>query len=116
MSEGLEKLSDEKRKSKQGLCDLEKTKRDLLCAYKYLKGGYQKSEARLFVMLCNRTGATGITWNREVPSEHEKKLFTVGVREPWNRLPRDVVESPSPKIFQLAGCLLTLQPAVRNLL
>ncbi|KGL78159.1 hypothetical protein N309_02613, partial [Tinamus guttatus] len=29
-----------------------------------------------------------------------KNFFTVWVTEPWNRLPREVVESPSLEIFQ----------------
>ncbi|KFV87204.1 hypothetical protein N308_01773, partial [Struthio camelus australis] len=29
-----------------------------------------------------------------------KNFFTVRVAEHWNRLPREVVESPSPEIFK----------------
>ncbi|KGL78528.1 hypothetical protein N309_15566, partial [Tinamus guttatus] len=29
-----------------------------------------------------------------------KNFFTMRVMEPWNRLPKEVVESPSPEIFQ----------------
>jgi len=29
-----------------------------------------------------------------------KNFFTLRVTEPWNRLPREAVESPSPEIFK----------------
>jgi len=29
-----------------------------------------------------------------------KNLFSVNVTEPWNRLPREIVESPSLEIFK----------------
>lgn len=37
-------------------------------------------------------------------------LFTVGVTEHWNRLPKEAVESTSMEIFktELAGCLCNL--------
>ena len=37
------------------------------------------------------------TW--EVASERRETLFTVRVTKPWNTLPREVVECPSPEIL-----------------
>jgi len=36
----------------------------------------------------------------EVPSEREEDLLTLSVMEPWNRLPREAVESPSLEILK----------------
>ncbi|KGL73650.1 hypothetical protein N309_10422, partial [Tinamus guttatus] len=35
-----------------------------------------------------------------------KNFFTVRVTEPWNRLPREAVESPSLEIFQTLDATL----------
>ncbi len=41
------------------------------------------------------------TGTQEVPSEHQETLFfPVRMTEPWNRLPREVVESPSLEILK----------------
>ncbi|KAK4821346.1 hypothetical protein QYF61_018251 [Mycteria americana] len=37
---------------------------------------------------------------QEIPLKHKKKLFHCGVIERWNRLPREVLESPSLEIVK----------------
>ena len=47
------------------------------------------------------TGQGAKTAIQEIPYRHKKKnLFTVRVAEQWNRLPRQIVESPSQEIFK----------------
>ncbi|KGL72991.1 hypothetical protein N309_02456, partial [Tinamus guttatus] len=38
--------------------------------------------------------------HRKFPLHVRKNFFPVRVAEPWNRLPREAVESPSLEIFQ----------------
>ena len=46
-------------------------------------------------------GAMGRNWNnRKFYTNRRKNLFTVRVMQHWNRLPRDVVESPFLEIFK----------------
>jgi len=47
-------------------------------------------------------GQRAQTEAQEDPSEHEEELFTLRVMEHWNRLPKEVVESPSLEIFSTA--------------
>ena len=60
-------------------------------------------EARHFLVVCsNRTKINGLKLkHRMFHTNMWKNFFTVSVMEHWNRLPRDVVECPSMKIFKI---------------
>ena len=58
-------------------------------------------EARLFSVVCsNRTRSNGLKLKHGKYHRNMQKNFTVKVTEHWNRLPREVVESPSVEIFK----------------
>ena len=102
---GLEHLHCEGRLSNMGLFIHEKRRLrgDLINVYKYLKHGSQRDMDNLFSEVCgDRTKANGHKHeHRKFHNNIQKNFFMVGVTEHWNRLPREVVDSPSLQIFKI---------------
>jgi len=77
-------------------------RRDLIYTYKYLQGGCQEDGAKVFsVVPSDRTRGKGYKLkHRKLRLNMRKNFFTLRVTEYWNRLPREVVDSPSLEIFK----------------
>ena len=74
----------------------------LIFTYKYLKGESQVDGIRIFLMVPSGRirGKRHKLEHRKFHLNMRKKFFTLRLMEHWNRLPTEVVESPSLEIFK----------------
>ncbi|XP_054370369.1 triadin isoform X2 [Molothrus ater] len=99
---GLEHISYEDRLREMGQFSLEKRRLRgyLITVFQYIQGACKRANERLFTTACsdreNGFKLKEVGFSLDI----REKVFTVRVVRLWNRLPKEVVDSPSVEVFK----------------